>query len=478
MMYRLSSVLLFLACVIPLSSAALPQDIDKVNVVIKTREKPRALRSLAPRGSQVARTRTNGVLNGVLFVLTDPLEATVIVRDNKGIARAQEAVADGEFRQELPPGSYEIEVSSRGYFPWKTKRPVVLRASASEIERADLRPTTGSIIIGPVDQGATIFLNEKKPATLGIRLEKREDQMELGNVPEGFYALRIEQPNFAPVSKDKVEVRGGADSFVTLRLEAATAEMTVATEPGTSVYVDNEFVGETTADGRLRRPSVKIGRHEVRLVKDGFEEFKQAYQFELGKPVTVERALVPRATSAEFGDDFGINLKKWAAPPTGWVRKAGRLEISNAAAIGTASGYNYRNFVMQFHLKLENGAGAAWAVRVKDPGNYYLFYLSGPQGLFPKRFNVYIVRDNKFDPQSPISSVPILQDLIAGSQYTVEISVLGNKIEHKITPVATGVAEPLGFFEDSGNLFPIGSVGFRTVATEVFSVDDVFVQPR
>jgi hypothetical protein len=72
----------------------------------------------------------------------------------------------------------------------------------------------------------------------------------------------------------------------------------------------------------------------------------------------------------------------------------------------------------------------------------------------------------------------VIQDLRAGGQYTVEITAAGNKIEHKITPLSTGVAEPLGYFEDPANLFPIGSIGFRTAAAEVFSIDDLFVQPR
>src|ERR1700752_5087322 len=132
---------------------------------------------------------------------------------------------------------------------------------------------------------------------------------------------------------------------------------------------------------------------------------------------------------------------------------------------------------MQFDLKLENSGGADWVVQVKEARNYYLFYLSGPGGKFPKRFITYMVRDNKFDLQDPITSSAVLQDLSPGSQYTIEITVSGNKIAHKITPASTGATEPLGSFEDPYNFATIGSVGFRTVASEVFSIDDIVVLP-
>ena len=254
--------------------------------------------------------------------------------------------------------------------------------------------------------------------------------------------------------------------------------LTIRTLPGTDVYVNSEPRGGTPGDGVLKLNDVRVGEHEIKLAKDGYEEFKQRYKFEYGKPVEIKSELSPRATSAEFNEDFAINLGKWTVGAAGWSLKSGRLEIANTPRIGFANGYTYRDFIMQFHLKLTNAGGAAWALRVKDSNNYYLFYLSGPAGLFPGRFNTYIVRDSKFDPQRPVYSFPVLETLRAGGQYIIEISVLKDKIEHKITPSSTGVAVQLSVFTDPNNLFPVGSIGFRTVANEAFSIDDIVVQPR
>jgi len=451
------------------SSAIARQDID---VVIKPKATgPRITQPTGPKKAHIA-------TKGVLFVLTDPREAEVVVKDSRGAIRAQRRSKDGQFREELQRGTYEIEVTAERYATYKPE-PVEIKPPAFEVRQAYLTSTSGSIVVGGVQPNATILLNGKKPEGIGIKKEIKKDdnQILLEDVPNGFYILRIEQPNYTPLQRDRVEVRGGSVTMVTPVLEKAVAPLDIVSEPGAKVYIDNEQVGETNTEGRLKKTDVSVGRHEIQLVKDGYDDYKDTRQFEFGKTVRIDQKMTPKATSAGFSEDFGVGLGKWAVPPSGWTRKGGRLEIVNAPQLGFASAYNYRDMIMQFHLKLENAGGAAWAVRVKDSSNYYLFYLSGPTGMFPKRFNTYIVRDNKLDLQNPMNSDVVLQDLSKGSQYTIEIHVSGNKIEHKITPASTGVSEPLGVFEDPYNLFTIGSVGFRSVWSEAFSVDDVVVEP-
>jgi PEGA domain-containing protein len=447
------------------------QDID---IEIKP-NKPAGPRLTAPTGPKRALT----ISKGVLFVLTDPPEAEVVVKDSRGVIRARRRSKGGQFREELPGGKYEIEVTAKGYDTFKSKAPVAIKPPEFEVEQAYLTSTSGSIVVGPVRPDATILLNGKSPESAGIRknIKKEENQIVLEEVPNGFYALRIEQPNYVPVERPGVEVRGGSMTMYTPMFALAMSELEVVSEPGARVYIDNEPMGETNSEGRLKRTDVRVGSRQIQLVKDGYDDYKETYQFEYRKTVLVNHRMTPKATSAGFSEDFGVGLAKWAAPPTGWTRKGGRLEIANSPQLGFAPGYNYDDFIIQFHLKLSNNGGAAWAVRVKDSRNYYLFYLSGPGGMFPKRFNTYVVRDNKFDLQNPINSDAVIHDLTQGSQYTIDISISGNKIENKITPTATGKSETLGIFEDPNNVFTRGSIGFRTVASEVFSIDDIIVQP-
>jgi uncharacterized protein (DUF2147 family) len=96
----------------------------------------------------------------------------------------------------------------------------------------------------------------------------------------------------------------------------------------------------------------------------------------------------------------------------------------------------------------------------------------------PNRFNTYTVRNNEFDLAKPARSDNLIERLTPGGQYQIVIKATGNKIEHEITPANTGKTTKLGFFEDKDSTFLLGGIGFRTVASEKFSIDDLFVRPR
>ena len=115
-------------------------------------------------------------------------------------------------------------------------------------------------------------------------------------------------------------------------------------------------------------------------------------------------------------------------------------------------------------------------MRAKDPRNYYLFYVTGPDAPIPNRFLTYVIRDGKLDPYKPNDSVPLLFRLEAGGEYQVEISANKNQIKNFITPT-TGKRFPTGVFKDNDNLFPYGTIGFRTIGSERFSVAELFVRP-
>jgi hypothetical protein len=182
-------------------------------------------------------------------------------------------------------------------------------------------------------------------------------------------------------------------------------------------------------------------------------------------------------TSIEASEEF-LNLSRWNTP-SGWtITKQGRLLIENQPALGFVRQINYGDFEMGFHLQLENAAGAAWALRVQpDAGNYYLFYLSGPEGQYTNRFLTYAVHDNKVGPTDFKSSVPVIVKLSAGGQYEINIRAEKGRIIHTITPAETGVLTNLGDYSDPDNTFTSGSIGFRTFGIEKFSVDDLFIRP-
>jgi len=433
--------------------------------------KPRSVPA-QPEGPKTARRPQ---LNGVLFVLTDPPETVVLVKRGKKVIKQGKSKA-GQFRTELRPGLYEIEVSADKHSAFTGRANV--RLVGTEPVRAELTPQTGTIIIGmgAVDFDAEILLDGRKPEKL--RIHQAENQVEINDVPAGRHTLRISHLSIAEWERKEVPVEGGAAIYVTPRFEPAAAELSVETEPGVRVYVKGEYIGDTTEDGKLNRSNIPLGSHEVKLAKDGYEEYKQICRFEFRRPVSIARKLVPLPTSSEFNDDFDVfNPNKWSVPSSGWIYESGRFHLSNAP-LGSPKGIVYRDFTMNFYLKLDNAGGAAWSVRAKDANNHYLFYLSGPDGLFPGRFVTYIVRDNKFDPNDFYISTPVITQIVAQGQYTVTIQARGNRIIHTIVPASTGRVENLGFFEDPKNTFPYGGVGFRTIGPEKFWIDEIVITPH
>ena len=419
--------------------------VEDTSAVKVAKRSPRTI-TRGPRTVATARQASNGVI----VVLTDPPAASVKING---------------------------QVAGNEYVP--LAQTVKLVARGTEIVRAPLVSVSASkyglVKIGPALEGAKIYVDEQPWAK--VTLDRDENVLLVDGIAPGKHKLRVDHPDYVIVEKVFANVSAGDEYYWVFKPEFATVPLRVATEPGTIVFIDNEPRGETPDNGVLEINDVRLGQHEVKLVKDGFVEHKEARAFDYGKPVEMTHRMVPLPTSAEFADDFDVNLNKWIMPG-GAAVKTGRLAFTTAPKLIIAKNTTYRDFVMAFHLKLEDGKGAAWAVRAKDPDNYYLFYVSGPKGLFPGRFTTYVVKDGKLDPQQPIQSVPVITDFTAGGEYQVEIRGTKDTIEHTITPSSTGRAEPLGVFQDPEKTYLYGGIGFRTVGGEQFSIDDLFVQPR
>ncbi|MFY9557414.1 MAG: PEGA domain-containing protein [Blastocatellia bacterium] len=421
--------------------------------------------------SPVGPTKASRPAYSVLIVLTEPEVADISI-DGERAGKA----TNGTFKTELRSGrQYKIDVSAGAdYLP--LNRVVNLKRGKYEIVKAPLTARYAVLRIFPAIDGAKILV-DGEPASADKLQATKESGITLKGLTPGDHKLTYDLPGYVLYERT-FKISPGSEYTWSLVPERAVVEMTVATEPKTAVYVDGAQVGTTPADGTLKH-LVELGPHKVKLVKEDFEEYVITEQFEYHKPVNLDKRLVPLPTSAEFSDDFDVPKPHlWTMPQSGVMIREGRLYVENARALALPTNIRYRDFQMNFHLKLGNAGGASWAVRVKNSNDYYLFYLSGPDGLFPNRFNTYIVRNGEFDPKTPVRSDNLIARLFSGGQYVILIRAKGNVIEHQIKPAETGKTENLGVFEDKDNTFRLGGVGFRTVASEKFSVDDLVVNPR
>ena len=425
-------------------------------------------------------TKASKATLGLLVVLTNPKDAAIVIN-----GKSEGKAVDGKFKRELPLGKkYSIAVSAGPDFT-EFHEAVELRSRDAKFVEAPLTSRYGVITIFPAKDNVKLLLDGQPVPAASISVDKDENTITIDKIAAGSHKVTYDLPGYV-LNQRNFDVSPGSEIDWKLIPEKAISDINFITEPGTSVYVDGVNEGKTAADGKLTAPQIYYGPHEVKLVKDGFNQYIQSVQ--LAKdPLELAVKLIPIPTSAEFSDDFEVpNSDKWAMPPAGFSikfdqlkngKKNGRLYVENAAEIGAPAKVVYRDFYMNFDLKLVNGGGAAWAVRAKDSNDYYLFYLSGNDGLYPGRFLTYVVRDGKFDPSKPNQSDSVPVDLKAGSEFAIHIEGAQNVITQTITPATTGETINLGAFKDPDNTLPYGGIGFRTVGKERFSIDDLFVGP-
>lgn len=262
--------------------------------------------------------------------------------------------------------------------------------------------------------------------------------------------------------------------------------------PGTRAQLFNLYTGEfgnptepesfrSTRDKAARKPSAKAAGISPPAIKHGARFYTLLGIVILLLAGAVAGYIVlnpaPPMLQKEIYEEF-INLNWWKVPSSGWNVRDGGLEIDAQPEPGILKTVRCSDFSMNFQVKLVNGAGAAWALRTqKDLKNYYLFYLSGPNGQFPNRFVTYIVRDGVFSPSNFNLALGLPLQLENGGEYNIDIKVEGNKFTHTIHDEQTGKEFALASFTDVQNTFPAGAIGFRSIGIEKFSINSLYVRP-
>lgn len=439
----------------------LPPEDEKIRIEKKTTSAPAS----QPKGSRVAGKSGNGVL----FILTRPAVATVLIK-MRGVVVEEGRAYDGEFRIELAPGVYDVEVTSPGHQP--VTETATVKRTAPEIVPVALAPTTGSILIGPVEPDAIISVNGRKPES--ARVHKAENQIELEDLPAGFYTLRVSHPSIADWERERIEVQGGATTYIAPRFKPAIVNLVVKSEPGAAIYIDGSFKGEVAEDGRSGVLDLRPGQRTIRAVKDEYAPAEETRTFEAGA-AEVELKLSRIAFSPEFSDFFLEGARFWKIP-TSWQVNRGNM-IVRGPGVGLLKDRVYKNFKMAFDVRFLNGKGAVWVVRARDEENYYLFQLSGPKAATPNTFRTFVCENGAV---KHIKTDFVAEDLSRpDDSYHIVVEARGPAIKHSIqiksAPRADG-PQPMSLLSDT--TFSYGAIGFATMDGEESSVFFVSIVPE
>ncbi|HXG64728.1 MAG TPA: hypothetical protein VNO70_06445, partial [Blastocatellia bacterium] len=394
-----------------------------------------------------------------------------IIRNSRGTIVEQGRIQDGQLRVELPPGPYDVQVKAAKHLPFT--KDVVVQKTKDQIVRAELEATTGKILIalGSLDPNLNVFIDGKavKP-----RLSKA-NFLEIDDVPAGERTLKITHPSIADY-EGTLTVQGGAETTVSPRPTWAIVNLTIKSEPGASVYVDNDFKGRVNEKGELMISALPPGERRIRAEKADFERLEQPKSFAPGDH-TLTLPLKRIKFSPEYTEHF-YNANAWSAPP-GWRVEQRKLLVQGARGrmdVGLLKDYFYKDFRMEFNVSLTNGRGAAWVVRAQDERNYYLFHLSGSKGVSPKTFSSYVVKDGRLEQIG--STIPVVEPIdVPGEQIRILVEANGPVIKHTIGILSnpTEEAQPLSVITDA--TFSSGRVGFATKDEEAYTVYTITVSP-
>lgn len=408
-----------------------------------------------------------------IAITTNAAEATVQINGKTYKVNAEGAVPDVI---DLKPGMATITVTHPDFLEKTVKVNLVKGKAINYPVKLDSR--YGSLKLGGIPEEAKIFIDDKELDAKSI--ERDDTGLSIKKILTGTRKLKIEHPDY--ITRDEtIEVKSGEEIADATGLKLALAIVTIKTEPDASIYIDSVPQKiKVPADGKLLIPDIKPGKRNIRVAKQGFFDEKFDQELAIG-PKTLDVKLNPIPNSAEFNDYFREGLSLWDVPAD-WKIEKQSLKISGPAKLGFPKDGVYRDFDAQFSVKLINEKGIAWAVHIQDSGkSYYLFYLSGPKGMFPGKIRTYVVQDgkldlNKFKVSSPTSIIKFTPTDI----YTISLKVRGKSIETFIKPETgpdAGRSFPLAAFIDDDNLLTYGNVGFTTIDGEEAIIDDFNVRP-
>jgi hypothetical protein len=202
----------------------------------------------------------------------------------------------------------------------------------------------------------------------------------------------------------------------------------------------------------------------VRVLKDGYQEWRKELSFSLENNPVAERVnLIPIPNSAEGDWQPPLGARKWRPQPAAWRFDATGAHIKGDQLVLFQTDANrdfntYRDFKLEFDVVFTNGKGVAWVARAKDRNNYYLFEISGPRSGKPI-FNFYICQDGRLELKD---SRPIVEKMDKpGDSFHISFESRGGRFDTRMTSASAPSVNPylIGISQD--DTFSYGGVGFR-----------------
>jgi hypothetical protein len=360
----------------------------------------------------------------------------------------------------LLPGKYKIAIEHENYQPFSSAIQVDPARPDTFVALNRMVSRYGEIHIGGVPADAKILLDGSAIKTSS--LEQENQSAVIRKVPVGKHRLVVSKEGYVDFAKE-IDLQPGEQNFVSARLDLARVTINLTSQPGARVYVGSKQEAIIPSDGSVTI-SLAPGQHTIRLTKDGYQEWRKDLALSLANnPVTERVELIPIPNSAEGAWGPLDGQGKWHPPASGWRFDASGALIRNDKLVlfdtEQSRDFNiYRNFKLEFDVVFSNGKGVVWAARAKDPNNYYLFEISGPQTAAPT-FHFYVCQGGKLELKDSQRIVEKMDK--PGDSFHIIFEARDNRFETRMTIASAPSSNPhlIGIFQDDS--FSYGGIGFR-----------------
>ena len=351
--------------------------------------------------------------------------------------------------------------------------------SKTRIPRVTLRTGALTVVAEP-DAFVTLTPLERPELKKRETVAPDERAVSFEGLRPGRYHVRAELQGYRPDERD-FDVKPNRVEELTLNLVPITYDVTLDlnTPTGKVMYSKGNEPSHIIAfrDKRAVLPALRPGTYKIEFEPDDASYLRRSVTIEVSAEKTnYSFALEKKLSVQEFS---WASAADWSLPGV-WVVDSGKLELNGkGVALPRSDSFRYyKDFELSVHVRMINGIAVSLAVHAKDPQNYYLIQLTGPNADEPYVLRGFVVRDGREQPFGRTQRIKHVADTIKPRKFfRVLMTMTNNVINVSVEDSDTGDLTRLNILTDSDNTFPIGAVGIAVRDNEKNEVEAFTVCP-
>lgn len=209
--------------------------------------------------------------------------------------------------QKLSSGQHKVRILHPMYKPYE--QTVVIKDNETNTLEVNLNANFATITL-KVDADAEIFVNSEKK---GVRSWT-------GDLEAGSYIIECRMKDHKTVKVEKNITAEMSGQTIRLEVPEPLTGMLVlsSTPPMADIFIDGERKGETP----MRFNKLTVGKHSLRLVKQGYKSISKSFNIEDGKTLELEETMETEAPVVEKPEKPKKEKPVTPATPSVWFATA------------------------------------------------------------------------------------------------------------------------------------------------------------